>query len=91
MKKLNLLTVVLAVNLIFLLSACITNHQAELSPIIDARGDVVKAFYPSTNDIPCAVVVTKSGDVYYYRLNGFGQLRDVNKMFNVQDFRGINK
>ena len=65
--------------------------EYDLAPIVEHENDVSKAYYPSSGDKPAAVVVDKNGDVIYYRLNGYGKMRDRRVLFNVKDFLDCTK
>lgn len=88
MKHLNKTALLLAVSLTALLVAGCTSGPSDLEPIINGKHEVAKTYYPSTDDKVSAVIVTKKGDVYYYRANRYGTLRDERLLFNVHDFFG---
>ncbi len=67
------------------LSGCLSSTPKDLEPIIRGKHDVSKIYYPSTDSKVSAIVVTKDGEVYYYRLNGFGEPRDEVFLFNKND------
>lgn len=73
---------------VLFLSSCFGGSTPkDLQPIIDGQFKNAQAvYYPSTDGKASAVVVDKNGDVYYIRLNGYGELRDNKRLFNVKDY-----
>ena len=79
------LTLILLIASLLIISGCGSSTPKDLEPIINGKHEVHKVYYPSTDNKVSAIVVTKGGDVYYYRANGFGELRDEKLLFNVND------
>ncbi|MCP4100364.1 MAG: hypothetical protein GY750_02895 [Lentisphaerae bacterium] len=79
------------------LSVCLTcllaagcTGEYDLAPLVGHENDVEKVYYPSSDYKPAAVVVDKNGDVTYYRLNGFGKLKDKKRLFNIKEFKSAH-
>ncbi len=85
LKYKNKLLAVLLSMLLVSLAGCWSSTPSDLAPIINGRHDVDKIYYLSTDDKVAAIVITKGGDLYYYRANGFGTLRDEKLLFNIND------
>lgn len=45
--------------------------------------DFKKIFYPSTGNSASCIVITKNGDIYYYRMNAFSSIKDEKFLFNI--------
>jgi hypothetical protein len=89
-KNKNKILTIISITSLFFLSGCFPmadSSPKDLAPIINGKHDVAKVYYPSTDHKVSAVVVTKSGDVYYYRANGFGDLKDEKLLFNIHDMK----
>lgn len=68
-------------------TACGGSTPSDLEPVINNNfKDAKTVFYPSTDFKVSSIVVDKNGDVWYLRMNGFGQMKDRLKMFNVSDY-----
>tara|TARA_R110002096_G_scaffold327284_5_gene521278 strand:+ start:1848 stop:2132 length:285 start_codon:yes stop_codon:yes gene_type:complete len=92
-EKMRALKVYFLAALLVCFSGCNLSGPEDLEPIISGKHDVAKVYYPSTDSKVSAVVLTVSGDVYYYRANGLGTLRDEVLLFNVNDhnWEGVKK
>lgn len=69
------------------LSSCGGSKPSDLDPVINNNfKDAKTVFYPSSDFKVSAVIVDRNGDVWYLRMNGIGQLKDQQKLFNVSDY-----
>jgi len=76
-----------AVTLVAVLFTSCGSKPQDLQPIIEGKFKDAKAiYYPSTDDKVAAIVIDKDGNVWYFRLNGFSQLRDEKQLFNVSQY-----
>ena len=72
---------------VLLIGCDISSTPQDLEPIINGRFKDAKAvFYPSTDNKVSAVVVDNNGNVWYLRMNGYAEMRDEKKLFNVSEY-----